>query len=710
MFKKFCIVCFVLLCSSTFVLGDEDISISDFESETYEPWQVTGNAFGKGPAKGPLPGQMNVEGFQGSQLVNSFNGGDGATGHLDSPSFKIERSHLTFLMGGGGFVETSMQLHIDGKVVRTACGPNTTSGGSERLERYKWDVTGFIGKDAFIRIVDIGVGGWGHINVDDIVQTNDPKNAYNALQGNEPLMTARRTIKIDKRWLNFPVTTGAELQTVQIQKEGKQLHRFSIELSQENPLWFASVDMASHIGSEIEVVAEDVPASSWATQLINMSDEPIDASRLYDEPLRSQFHFSPQRGWTNDPNGLVYYKGEYHLFFQHNPYGWAWGNMHWGHAVSSDLIHWREVGEALYPDDSGTMFSGSAVVDWNNTSGFGTNEAPPLVLAYTAAGNPLTQCIAYSSDGRNFTKFTGNPVLKNITAGNRDPKIIWHEPTKRWVMVLYVEGESKKHTIRFYNSADLKAWELTSVIEGGTDADKYLFECPDFFELPVDDDKANSRWVLTGADSQYAIGTFDGRTFTPEISRIRDVQGAGYYAAQTFSDVPDGRRIQIGWIQAPSPGMSFNQLQSIPVQLSLRTTPAGIRLHHEPVVELKSLRGPSLSPKDVQAKEIEFRATLHPVENVRTSFEIRGAKFMYNTAAQELHVNEHKIKAPLSNGSVEVAIYIDRTVIEVFASNGLAYAIVPFIAAEENQSIVIDPVVAKTLSSIEAYELKSIWP
>jgi fructan beta-fructosidase len=206
-------------------------------------------------------------------------------------------------------------------------------------------------------------------------------------------------------------------------------------------------------------------------------------ANLYQESLRPQFHFSSQRGWLNDPNGLVYYRGEYHLFYQHNPYGWTARNMQWGHAVSRDLVHWEELDTAIQPDARGWIWSGSAVIDWDNTSGLGKDGQPPMVLFYTAAGNPFTQCLVYSLDGRTFTKYEGNPIVPQITPGNRDPKVIWYEPTKSWVMTLYVSepvptslNGGQRNAIYFLTSHNLKDWAISSTIEG-------FFECPDLFEL-----------------------------------------------------------------------------------------------------------------------------------------------------------------------------------------------------------------------------------
>jgi sucrose-6-phosphate hydrolase SacC (GH32 family) len=481
-------------------------------------------------------------------------------------------------------------------------------------------------------------------------------------------------------------------------------------------------------GKKLTITADKLPEKSAALEMLRQTNELIGADNLYHETLRPQLQFSPRRGWTNDPNGLVFYQGKYHLFFQHNPYGWNWGNMHWGHATSPDLVHWQEQAEALYPDDMGPMFSGSAVVDWKNTSGFGQDGKPPMILIYTAAGNPTVQCLAYSNDGRTFTKFAGNPVIKEITRGNRDPKVFWHEPSKQWVLTLYVglpnpsgEVDAKGkpiplHTIHFFTSPNLKDWTLRSQTPG-------LYECPDFFELPVDGDATNKKWVLTAASSEYFVGTFDGQKFTPDTPKLPGQRGRGFYAAQTYSDMPDGRRIQIGWGQAPSPGMPFNQLQTLPCELQLHQTPDGPRMRRIPIKELETLRGKSWKQANVRLDEgaanpladvrgelLEIRADLQPAENCEITLRVRGVDIHYSAAKQELSVNGVHAPAPLQGGHQRLIIFTDRTYFTVFASDGLTYVPLPVIAKPTELTAELQvqggPV---AVPALEAYELKSIW-
>ncbi|WP_149831066.1 GH32 C-terminal domain-containing protein [Streptomyces tailanensis] len=267
----------------------------------------------------------------------------------------------------------------------------------------------------------------------------------------------------------------------------------------------------------------------------------------YTETYRPQFHFTPEKNWMNDPNGLVYYKGEYHLFYQYNPNGNSWGDMSWGHAVSKDLVHWEELPLALSHDDEEMVFSGSAVVDWNNTTGFGTKKNPPMVAIYTSAyknGGKQAQSLAYSTDrGRTWTKYQGNPVIDIGSNNFRDPKVQWHAPTKSWLMTVSLSAE---HKVRFYSSKNLKDWDLLSDF-GPAGATGGVWECPDLFPLAVDGDKNNIKWVLVvninpggiagGSAAQYFIGDFDGKKFTaddkgtytpPTGTVVQDFEGTGF--------------------------------------------------------------------------------------------------------------------------------------------------------------------------------------
>jgi sucrose-6-phosphate hydrolase SacC (GH32 family) len=392
--------------------------------------------------------------------------------------------------------------------------------------------------------------------------------------------------------------------------------------------------------------------------------------------------------------------------------------MHWGHAVSKDLVHWSERGEALYPDKLGPMFSGSAVVDWKNTSGFGKDGKPPLVLIYTAAGNPTVQCLACSTDGgQSFTKYAGNPVVKQITPGNRDPKVFWHAPSGRWVMTLYVELAGK-HTIHLLTSPNLKDWTVRSHVAG-------FFECPDLFELPVDGEQGRSRWVLTAASSEYMVGRFDGVHFSPETPKLPGHRGRGFYAAQTFSDIPpqDGRRIQIGWLQAPSPGMPFNQCMSVPLELKLVTTSEGPRLTHTPIRELEVLRtrttkaGPlRLRPGDANplaaasGELLDVVAVLEPEKSAVVTLTVRGVPVTYETEKQELVVNGHRAPAPLRSGKLDLRILADRTAFEVFASGGRTYVPMPVIPKADNRTVGVTVQGGEVqFQALDAHEVRSIW-
>jgi fructan beta-fructosidase len=330
----------VLLFASPVIAADrQDILIADFEGETYgEGWKTTGTAFGKGPAKGTLPNQMPVTGYLGKGLVNSYLGGDDSTGTLTSPSFKIERKYLNFLVGGGKFPgKTCVNLLVAGKVVRTATGPNDKPGGSERLDWHTWDVGEFEGKEAVIEIVDSATGGWGHINADHFVQSDLKKQA-------EPI---NRVFAIDRKYLHLPIRNGAPLKRVRFVVDKETVREFDIELADGvTPDFWAFADVSAFKGKTLSV---ETLAGLKSLESLTLANDLPNAEKLYREKYRPLFHFTSRFGWLNDPNGLVFVPsgekvlgqvlGEWHLFYQHNPYGVQWGNMHWGHAVSEDLVH-----------------------------------------------------------------------------------------------------------------------------------------------------------------------------------------------------------------------------------------------------------------------------------------------------------------------------------------------------------------------------------
>jgi sucrose-6-phosphate hydrolase SacC (GH32 family) len=432
-----------------------------------------------------------------------------------------------------------------------------------------------------------------------------------------------------------------------------------------------------------------------------------------DEPLRPRFHFTPVRNFMNDPNGLVFLDGEYHLFYQHNPFGERWGHMSWGHAVSPDLLRWTHLPVALREERGIMVFSGSAVVDTANTSGLCPGEgASCLVAIYTGHGHGRqTQNLAVSRDrGRTWTKFAGNPVLDLSLADFRDPKVFWHAPTGRWIMVAVLAAQKK---VRFFASPDLKRWEALSDF-GPAGAAEGVWECPDLFPLPVDGDANDVRFVLDidlnpggrlgGSGGQYFIGTFDGQRFVNDNAADQTLwvdYGKDFYASLSFSNVPpaDGRRLFMGWMSNwlyanVEPTSPWRGVQSVPRELSLRRGPEGIRLAQAPVREVASLRL-SAEPRSVTgvaelpgSAEIELEVT--PGTWAEAGFRMRsaaGEEVVVGVAAQPLEafVDRRKSRAkpfhaaypgrhagPVRwrDGRIVLRVLFDRSTLEVFANDG----------------------------------------
>ncbi len=539
------------------------------------------------------------------------------------------------------------------------------------------------------------------------------------------MLGGAREFTFNKKYLLLPVNFETPEYLMHVLIDNELVREFSVNLTPGEPDYWVYLEIDEFKGKKATVLINRLTSKTKKTfYSIYQSDTFPGQDNLYKEKLRAQFHFSSKRGWSNDPNGLVYYDGEYHLFYQHNPYACAWGNMTWGHAVSKDLVHWEELGSALHPDELGTIFSGGAVVDHKNTAGFQTGDEKPIVCFYTSAGGdnpwskgkPFTQSMAYSNDrGRTFTKYEGNPIIDNIKSGNRDPKVIWHEPTGKWVMVLYVEDRE----MDFFTSDDLKTWTKTSRL-------KSFHECPELFELPVDGNENNKKWVFHGGSGDYFIGDFDGSKFTPESEPIKYNYGNAFYASQTFSNIPkeDGRRIRIGWATIDYvPGMPFNQVMNFPVTLTLRKTEEGIRMFTNPVREIEKLhkkkhtiRDESLEPgknplSKIKGELFDIRAEFAVEKAAEIGFEIRGVPVVYNVEEKVISCEGHEAPCKPINGKIKLQILVDRTLIEIFINDGRYFMPIGVTPDDDNRSLAVFAKGGRAnIEEMAVYEMESIWP
>lgn len=452
-----------------------------------------------------------------------------------------------------------------------------------------------------------------------------------------------------------------------------------------------------------------------------------------DENFRPNYHFTPQQNWMNDPNGMFFLNGTYHLFYQYYPEGNVWGPMHWGHATSRDMILWEEQPIALEPDDMGYIFSGSAVVDENNTSGFGDGTTPPVIAIFTYHDpqgeeegriDYQTQAIAYSLDeGKTWTKYEGNPVIENPDIKDfRDPKVIWDKEHQQWLMALATVDRTL-----FYSSPNLKDWELLSEFGQGTGAHDGVWECPDFFPMQVDG-TGETKWVLIqslnpggyngGSGTQYFVGDFDGKEFKvdPSMENLPEKHsfwidyGKDNYAGVTWSNIPesDGRHLFIGWMSnwlyaQEVPTTTWRSAMTIARELSLKKTGDQYRIFSLPVEELdkyktsaaqtgESRTGRTLNiPSEIDLTKAEISFTINDLEEKKYEFSLNNPegeilKFGYDHSEKQFFIDRTNSglvdfsedfasglsTAPRTStsGSLSVLMLVDRTSIELFFDNG----------------------------------------
>jgi fructan beta-fructosidase len=523
-----------------------------------------------------------------------------------------------------------------------------------------------------------------------------------------PVLGETREMNITQSFLSIPIGRDAKMQVFQIRVDGKLKREFPAQLA-EGPIDYWIFIYVDEFKSQ--TITLSGPSTQVALSRIYQANKINGEDTLYKELNRPQFHFTVKRGWSNDVNGPIFYKGQYHMFWQAFPFGVKWdtGFMYWGHAISKDLIHWRELAPALMVDRLGSPWSGSSLVDRNNEGGWGKDA---LVLVYTAfdrISHKQVQCIAYSTDGGiTFARFAGNPVLDSNseqgTNDTRDPRVFWYEPTRHWVMVLF-----EKDGMSFYTSTDLKSWTRQSHFGG-------LFECPDFFELPVDGDRSHLKWILHGGSASYFIGSFDGRTFTPESPKLSYAEGKNVngedtlYAAQSFADMPDGRRVQIAWGRIKQENMPFNQMMLFPTEFSLKATSEGLRLRATPIKEIERLHQKAHSWSGLTAVEANKR-----FQSIRSGFLHVKLHATLKTGA-ELRIRYQGTEltsiqfGDLEDGRVSLELLIDKSVAEIFVNDGARYIIRELPVATTAHGLEVETGLPGTiLDTVEAFELKSMW-
>ncbi len=493
-------------------------------------------------------------------------------------------------------------------------------------------------------------------------------------------------ILIEKEYLLLPVSAYVGKRSVSILKNGQLLDDFRLRLDFVTPSCTVSYKVSEYKGQNITIeVSPDIDLSGLADLA---GDTPARARPCRFRPF---IHFTAPFGWLNDPNGLVVYtspvteRTSYHLFYQHNPYDWVWENMHWGHAVSEDLFHWTDLGDALSPDENGTMFSGSAIVDHENRSGLKRGDEDVILLFYTCAGNrslrsagkTFTQNIAYSVDGgKSFVKYERNPVISNIAGENRDPKVIWCDEIGKFLMALYLSGNE----YALFTSADLLSWEELQRITIAGEA-----ECPDIYPVTVEG-SGERRWVLSGASHHYITGEMADGRFQPSGAVKHLNYGRFSYAAQTFSQPDGGRRIQMAWDRRAAFGDDpICGQMGIPCELSLVKEGEEYYLCALPVRECEKLyadeqifenqlTGPDAGlsvPMERGAYDIRMIWNTAG-QKACITMDLFGQRIVFDAAENLLHIADETMPLAASGDLAEIRLVIDRATAEVFVNDGRA--------------------------------------
>ena len=577
--------------------------------------------------------------------------------------------------------------------------------------------------------------------------------------------------KIDRNYLSFLIGGGnlPDKTGIRLIIDGKTV-RMATGIDSERLDWH-SWNVSEFRGKEATLKIYDHATGGWGHICIDQivlgnrprklpvlrMEEYRRSADYYREQYRPGYHFTPEMNWMNDPNGLVYFDGEYHLFYQHNPHGNTWGHMSWGHAVSRDLLHWKHLPIALHEEYGLMAFSGSCAADLKNTSGFGSENQTPLVAIFTAHGlGKQTQDLAYSIDrGRSWTKYLGNPVIDLNEKDFRDPKVFWHKPTKQWVMVVSL---AKAKRLQFYGSNDLKSWKKLSEFGPAGVQNKPNWECPDLFELPIENEPGKTAWVLEadmgggsvagGSGGEYFVGQFDGTRFITNSKHSKWVDyGRDFYAPVSWDNIPveDGRRIWIGWMNnwqtALNPTHPWRSAMSIPRELFLRRIDGELVMCQRPIRELKTLRKEDNSysnilvddgvhPADISGNQLEIHLDCH-IQTAK-NFGIRVLKdgneyteIGYDVSKKVVYVDRqksgnvgfhpqfagrHEASLRQDNDIIKLQILIDASSVEVFANDGeVVITDLVFPTGNKNRIEFFAKEGTAEFHGVRMFPLKSVW-
>lgn len=495
--------------------------------------------------------------------------------------------------------------------------------------------------------------------------------------------------RISSNYLYIPVNNQEQIKKVHLLIENTIIHEIDIQLGVDDFDYYSYVDLSTYAGKDIEIKVFDADEVS-PTENNDVSDNYSNCFIFHNEkphniyPYRPQLHFSPETGWINDPNGLIYNSGIYHLFYQYNPYGTQWNNMHWGHAISKDLVNWQWRDIALFPDEDGSAFSGCGICDKKNLLGFGKDS---LIFYYTAAGGKteqsrkagkqFTQRMFCSSDGADTFKKNYDFKIAHIADENRDPKIFYHKPSEAYIMVLYLTDWE----FLILRSTNLMDWTETQriSIEG-------MWECPDLFELAVNGKEDNKKWVFWSADGYYVVGSFDGYFFNPETKRKSAYATKKAYAAQTFYNTP-GRTVSLAWLTQKNNYGNYRGIMSLPLELGLKSSGEHIKISFNPVKEIEERKNLVIDTfiTKGETKIVELSGKAMALDLKWDPVQEGNIKIFIGTVVISIDLSEGNITCGNDKQQtlidfdrleeLELNIYIDQEAIEFFAASGTIYGV-----------------------------------